>query len=205
MKKSILIIIISILAVNLYGKEKFYEAELHFKNGETKNGYAALLHGMPGKFVMFKPDLDAKESKIESTKLNKVVYRNNNKELVYVQLKIYKGWAQKKIIGPVWAELVKKGHASLYVTTTEVKSGAGFGGFIHSSTFHDYYCIRPGEAAAKIVSAVAAANNNQTFKAKASAYFEDYKELAQKIKKKEYKWRDLETVVDLYNEWMDNK
>jgi hypothetical protein len=44
-------------------------------------------------------------------------------------------------------------------------------------------------------------NNNQAFKAKAPLYFSDYPELAEKIKNKEYTWKNLEEVVDIYNEW----
>jgi hypothetical protein len=48
-------------------------------------------------------------------------------------------------------------------------------------------------------------NNNQHFRAKAPLYFEDYPELAEKIKSKEYTWKDIETVVNEYNKWAGKK
>jgi hypothetical protein len=76
---------------------------------------------------------------------------------------------------------------------------------LNTAGFLDYYCIRDGEVAAKLICQVSGANNNQTFRAKAPLYFEDYPELAAKIESKEYTWRDLVPVVQEYNKWAANK
>jgi hypothetical protein len=81
-------------------------------------------------------------------------------------------------------------------------------GSIYNTTtagFLDYFVIREGEPAGKMIANIAGANNNQTFRAKAPLYFSDYPELAEKIKSKEYRWKDLIPVVREYNKWAESK
>ena len=56
-----------------------------------------------------------------------------------------------------------------------------------------------------MIANISTMNNNQTFRAKAPLYFEDYAELAAKIKSKEYTWKDMTTVVKEYNQWAEKK
>jgi hypothetical protein len=56
-----------------------------------------------------------------------------------------------------------------------------------------------------MIANISTMNNNQTFRAIAPLYFEDYAELAAKIKSKEYTWQDMATVVKEYNQWMAKK
>ncbi len=79
----------------------------------------------------------------------------------------------------------------------------GFGIQTTNFTFSDYYCIRQGEPAVTFISSVATFNNNCIFSRYAPPYFNDYPELAEKIRNKVYTWKDLETVVNEYNKWVE--
>jgi hypothetical protein len=70
-----------------------------------------------------------------------------------------------------------------------------------TATYYDYYIIRDGEPAAKLIATVSSLNNNQFFRTKAPLYFADYPELAKKIADKVYTWKNIKEVVDIYNEW----
>jgi len=74
-----------------------------------------------------------------------------------------------------------------------------------SDTF--WYCLRPGEEVAYIVSWTfnTQINKNNIFRKNAAEYFKDYPELSQKIKNKEYKYDDIEEVVTMYNQWKSGK
>jgi hypothetical protein len=45
----------------------------------------------------------------------------------------------------------------------------------------------------------------QRHSTKAPLFFADYPELAEKIKNKTYTWKNLEEVVDIYNQWAEKK
>jgi hypothetical protein len=178
---------------------KFHEAKIVFTDGKSRSGLAESDFG--GKYLLFKSGKDAEAEKIETASLSKIIYKIENETFEYHRLKIYLGWGQKRISDPTWLEVVEKGTATLYVIRTTMSSGNG----LNKAGFQDYYCIREGEPAAKVVANIAGANNNQTFRAKAPLYFEDYPELAAKIKSKEYTWKDLVPVVKEYNKWAAGK
>lgn len=101
----------------------------------------------------------------------------------------------------MWLKVVEKGIATLLVNKTSMSDING----MKKANFEDYYCIRDGEPAAKVIATISTLNNNQTFRAKAPMYFADYPELADKIKSKEYTWKDLQVVVKEYNKWAAQK
>ena len=202
MKKTILLsVIVLFTSITVFAKKQNYiPIEIFLKTGEVKNGYAERLNSGYDDYVSFKKNEGAEVEKIESFKIKKMAYKIDGKIYEYWFLNCYKGWGQKKIGNPKWLNLIKEGYVNLYKFNTQMNVGFGS---ISSSNFTDYYCLREqeGEKAAKWISAVAGANNNQMFRAKAPLYFADYPELAKKIKDKEYKWNDLYEVIDIYNKW----
>jgi hypothetical protein len=98
---------------------------------------------------------------------------------------------------------VERGIATLYVIGTVMQGSISNPN--SKAGFQDYFIIRAGEPAAKMIANIAGANNNQTYRAKAPLYFADYPELAEKIKSKEYTWRDILTSVKEYNVWAAKK
>jgi hypothetical protein len=179
--------------------DTWYEGTLVFNNSKSKNGL--IENTLGSDFVLFKASKDAKEEKIEASTLKAVILKTKSGNMEYHLLKVYLGWGQKRISEPSWIEVVEKGIVTLYVIKSSMSSQDG----LNKAGFLDYYCIRAGEPAAKMIANVSSLNNNQTFKAKAPLYFEDYPELAAKIKSKEYTWKDLTTVIQEYNKWAAKK
>jgi hypothetical protein len=199
MKHFFTILIVLVFSATSYA-DTWYEGTLVYTNGKPKNGL--IENTLGSDFVLFKASKDAKEEKIDASTLKAVILKVGEKKMEYHLLKVYLGWGQKKISkDPSWIEVVEKGIATLYVIKSSMSSQDG----LNKAGFLDYYIIRDGEPAAKMIANVSSLNNNQTFKAKAPLYFEDYPELAAKIKSKEYTWKDLTTVVQEYNKWAAKK
>ena len=196
--------IIVCISVSTFAAKNFYQASIYLNNGTTKNGLTSFVEFESGDYVYFKANDDSEVEKIESIQINKIIYTFDEDKYEYMYLKVYKGWKQKEIKGPIWLEVVKKGIATLYVARTVVEGGV-MPGSKTSAGFRDYYIMRDGEPAAKLYATISTANNNQTFRAKAPLYFADYPELANKIKNKEYTWKNLDEVVDIYNNWAEGQ
>jgi hypothetical protein len=204
MKQILISLTILFASVTVFAAKDYYKANVYLIDGTVKRGLAKIVETETDEHVFFKKSEEANVEKIEAEKIKKLVYTFDDKEYEYVFIKVYKGWKQVEIRGPIWVEIVDKGIATLYVTSSVIYSRAGTvqqG----SVTFHDYYIMRVGEPAAKLIATISTLNNNQTFRAKAPIYFSDYPELAAKIKNKEYTWKNLEEVVRIYNNWAKTK
>lgn len=204
MKKLFLPFLFICLSATALSADQYYKAIVYLKDGSVKHGLATDVMGEKGDFVLFRANEKAKDEKIGSDLVKKLVYTINNEDYELSYIKVFAGWKQVEIKGPIWLQIVKKGPATLYVTTT-VMGGAPTNKTAGTATFHDYYIMREGEPAAKLYATISTFNNNQTFKAKAPLYFADYPELAEKIKNKTYTWENLEEVVDIYNQWYQKK
>lgn len=177
----------------------YYEATLVFNDGKSKKGLVE--SPFDEKHIYFKASEKAEAEKIDATTVSKVIFKDSKGTDEFWQTKVLLGWGQKRVSEPMWLHVVEKGKATLMVRSTTMRSFNG----LNSAGFQDYYCIRDGEPAAALICQVASMNNNQTFRAKAPEYFKDYPELAEKIKSKEYTWKDLVPVVQEYNKWATKK
>jgi hypothetical protein len=182
--------------------EKYGYGKLVFIDGTSRIGLVETT--LSNDFVHFKSSKDSEPEKIASEKIKAIAYLKDDKkttEVEYDYIKVYLGWGQKRISDYGWYQVVEKGIVTLYVRSTTMR------GSIYNTTtagFLDYFVIRDGEPAAKMIANVSSFNNNQTFRAKAPPYFSDYPELAAKIKSKEYTWKDLIPVVREYNKWEES-
>ena len=179
--------------------DTYYPATIVFTDGKSKTG---LVESTFGDYIFFKSSEKANAEKIESSTLTKLIFTIKNEKREYHYLKTYLGWGQKRIGPAMWLKVLVSGKATLYLNSTTLSTPSNTQ---NSAGFLDYYCIRSGEPAAKWISAVSTLNNNQHFRAKAPLYFEDYPELASKINSKEYTYKDIETVVQEYNKWLEKK
>ena len=196
--KKVLFISMLFLSVASYGA-KYEDATVVFSDGSSKTGLVESPFG--GEFIFFKTSENATVEKLESSRVSGITFTIKGEKYEYHQLKVYLGWGQKRISDPRWLQVVEKGIATLYVEKSTL-SGVNQ---MNSAGFLDYFVIRKGEPAAKMIANVSGANNNQTFRAKAPLYFEDYPELSAKIESKEYTWKDLVPVVQEYNKWAAKK
>lgn len=183
--------------------EKYGYGKLVFTDGTSRTGL--LETKLDNDFVRFKSAEGSEPEKIASEKIRTIAYLKNDRktpEVEYDYIKVYLGWKQKRISDYGWFQVVERGIVTLYVRSTTMR------GSIYNTTtagFLDYFVIREGEPAAKMIANVSSFNNNQTFRAKAPLYFSDYPELAEKIKSKEYTWKDLLPAIREYNNWAISK
>ena len=198
MKHILTLPLILLLSFNCIAAD-YYKGTIVFADGKSKSG---LVEATLSDYVLFKGSEKAEVEKIESSLLKSVSIQGKDEVREYYYLKVYLGWGQKRISDPMWLKVVEKGTVTLFVNHTTMR-----GSFYNTTQagFSDYYCIRAGEPAAKMIANIASLNNNQTFRAKAPLYFADYPELAGKIKSKEYTWRELTIVVKEYNKWAAQK
>ena len=198
------LLLIPICIANAQLKVNYDDAKIIFTDGKSRKGLAETTMG--DKVLLFKATKDAEPEKIDVDKLRTFVYLEDDKkttEVEYDRIKVYLGWKQTRMSDLGWYQVVERGIATLYVKGTTMQ------GSIYNpqsaAGFLDYFIIRSGEPAAKMIANISSANNNQTFRAKAPLYFQDYPALAAKIKSKEYTWKDLVPVVQEYNKWATKK
>jgi hypothetical protein len=179
--------------------DDYYDATVVFADGKSKKGLVEST--LTTDYIVFKASKDSKEEKIESSTVSKVIFDIKGEKREFQLLKVYLGWGQKRISDPMWLKVVESGIATLFVNSTTMTSQNG----LNSAGFLDYYIIRAGEPAAKMIANVSTMNNNQTFRAKAPLYFADYPELAEKITSKVYTWKEITIAVQEYNRWAEQK
>jgi len=204
MQKGAILIFLIFLSFNLLAKKEFYKAELHFTNGDLKSGYAELI--VPShspKIVAYKDGLKDEPIKIDTEELSMLIYKFDNGNVrTFERLKVYRGAKQKITKDSYWLERIIEGYTSLYVVPTPLRGTNPYSGATMTNMFYDYYCLKKGDIAARMIGSE---GNNTTFKKRAQLYFSDYEELVNKIKNKEYKWKDIEQVVESYNEWKSSQ
>ncbi len=134
-----------------------------------------------------------------------------------VTIKAYKNANNKKIDEKVkMVKVLELPSISLFVTYSDSKfltsrGGGGIGGNAMlwtvdvSDTY--WYCLRPGEDVAYMVSWTfnTQVNKNNVFRKNGMEYFKDYPELVNKIDKRELKHDDIFEVVLLYDKWKSGK
>lgn len=205
MKKITIYLLLFALSLSSAAKD-FYDAELFYPDGSSRAGLADMIEDGGDKSIEFKSEEDASVEIIESDNLSKIIYTIDDKVYEYNRLKVYTGWKQVNTTDEAgWLQIVQKGIATLYINQTVMYTRDQYGQAMGSATFKDYYIIREGEIAAKLIATISTLNNNQTFRAKAPLYFSDYPELAKKIKNKTYTWKNLFEVIDIYNEWAEQQ
>ena len=192
MKLALTLSVIFFLSIASFAST-YHKATVVFADGKSKTGLVEST--LSSDYILFKISENAKEEKIESSTVKAVILTIKNEPREFHFLKVYLGWGQKRISDPQWLRVVEKGIATLYIKTSVMSDHNG----LNKAGFEDYFCIRAGEPAAKMIANISSLNNNQTFRAKAPLYFADYPELATKIKSKEYTWRDLQVVAKEYN------
>jgi len=200
MKKLFTLLFLFAFSIAAKAGGKYGYCRLVFVDGTSRIG---LVETSFDKEVRFKSSEASEPEKIPSEKLKTIAFLKEDGETStaeYDYIKVYLGWGQKRISDYGWFEAVQRGFATLYLKRSSMR-GSIYN--TNSVEFLDYYIIRDGEPAAKLISNVAGINSNQTFRAKAPLYFADYPELAEKIKSKEYTWRVLGTVVKEYNKWAE--
>jgi len=184
----------------------FIRVKFTYLNGEEHTGYAKHVVISPIKYILFKPTKDAKKEKILSDKLKTIIYYYKSGKIIeYDRMRMYQTAGHKKPSKRFyWLEVIKRDYLTMYrgiATRHNENRSVKMGPEPPNRLFH-----RAGEDAATFISlGFKTINGNSVFKFSAQRYFKDYPELAQKIKNKEYRWDDIEEVMEVYNKWYAQK
>lgn len=210
MKKVFVFLLLILATLQSMASDDSVAANLFFIDGTSKNGKAEFINAADAKYIRFKSFENEKLEKILSNDLTKIVYFIGADSVVFDHIKMFSGFTQSKLSGPYWMRLVERGYATLYinqvylstpgVNTNGVKTNMG-----GTAKFVDYYIIRKNEEGAKLISTEATFNSNSVFKHWGVKYFADCPEIAEKIKTKQYTYKDLIGVVREYNAWIISK
>lgn len=204
-------LLILFLALSLTASaEKFYKAKLIYNNGKVLNCYASLFENPYQKEINYKLTQESKNQRIKSTELKKIVFYENSDSVEFELITTYRILSSKPDI-PCWMINLVKGNCKLYLAYSEGYSKFSgvdqFGRMKFNSALDSYMlaCIRPNEPYATIMAVYQKGglviNANTGFRKAGSEYFRDYPELASKISSKEYTYKDVEKVVEIYNDW----
>jgi hypothetical protein len=142
------------------------------------------------------------KAKIDREKINKVVFITNQGTVEYVNMKVYNETNSKIQKERKLLVNLLKGKISVYTNSyvhnqfsyyNSVSKNQGIG-------FANYYCIREGEEGASLIHVESNfANKNVFFRQNGKRYFEDDAQIKTKIENREYTYKNLFEVVELYN------
>ncbi len=186
--------------------QQFSRVELVFNDGRVKSGYAqSVLEA--NKKLKFRETEKGETSVILLNELKSATYFLGSDTSRFERHDYFPAIQAKKAQKDGWFLLLRTGYVSLYFVQSTLGGGVNPATGMHngSASFKEYFVIRPNEVALMKISTVASLNSNATFKMYAPRYFSDYPELAEKIKNKEYTYKDLEEVLDIYNAWIAQK
>jgi hypothetical protein len=213
MTKFKLLILFFALSLSAHAKD-FFKAKLIYNNGKFLNCYASFFENPYQKEIIYKLELKSKTQEIKSIELKKIVFYENSDSVEFELITTYRILSSKPD-DPCWMVRLIKGNCKLYYAFTEGYSHFSgineFGAMKFNSKLDSYMlaCIRPNEPYATIMAVYQKGglviNANTGFRKAGSEYFSDYPELASKISSKEYNYKDVVKVVEIYNDWKSKK
>lgn len=191
-----LIFTFQIISASVYTTCKLIMSDNSEKFGQ------AMKPNMLDKTIKFVSE-NSQQITFKSDEIQSIEFTENGKFVRYERVLTYRNYSNKNINKTKsWLKVEKSGYVTLYF---------GFQQGINSPSMNLWYCLRNDEKVAYFISMTYSGGltmtvgTGSTFIKNASFYFSDYPELVNKIKVKEYKFNDLGTIVDVYNNWKGNK
>jgi len=191
-------------------REGFLPGKLIYTNGEVKTGFIAAPKKSNQSFIYYKSDKDAKKVKIKSILLDSISMKTDEKNTSCFERL---GWTltpKGKIRKQRWFYVTVKGYANLYILADKFiidKKGRVI--FVTNSQAFYYLLRKRNEKVAHYFLYVSTAKMNITvgsmLKQNAPKYFSEDADLMQKINTKKLKAKNVEEVVNIYNDYMDKK
>ena len=144
------------------------------------------------------------KDKVERDQISKVIFITNKGNIEYVSMKVYNLATSKVDKTPKLLINILKGKVSLFVSSyinNQFSYTASVNSFRnHGVGFTNFYCIRDGEEAASLIHVDSNyANKNAFFRQLGRKYFADNSQIATKIDIREYTYKNLFEVIELYN------
>lgn len=186
--------------------QRYIPAEIEMNDGAIRTGNAQVVLETKKK-IRVRATESGVGDPIPFTEIKRVTYFFVDDTITYARLNYYAAIKSKKLLTDGWFELIQPGYVSIYLVHVSLGGGTSMNALGQMQTtpaanFKDYYAYRIGDLGARPISTVASFNSNATFKMYAPIYFSDYPELAEKIKNKEYTYKDLLEVTNIYNDWI---
>jgi len=205
MKNLVLLLSCCFLSMSVLGST-YKKAKLLYIDGTEKEGFVKVPKLSSDKYISFKESKESEREKVPSEELHLLYVYVQDQVLEYEQVRTYKQTLRgTKISHPLWLEVLRRGRATLYFATgmgiMEIDEGTGQRLTWINPPDNLWYCLRKNEEAATLVSWTfpGCVNKNNILRKKGAKYFSDNPGLSRKIKKKQYKWDEIETIVDIYN------
>ena len=178
MKKILVFITMVMFAQAIYAQ--YQPCEVIMKNGTKREGTAKIPDELDTR-VTFKPNGAGENEKIPSKDIRTLIFKDGDKttEMDYLYVKVNETFAIQ--VQWAWIILISRGAVNMYYRQDKPNV---------------LYCHREGEKYALCVPVIGYAS-------KMATYFEDYPELAQKIKNKAagYGMNNISDIVAEYNAW----
>ena len=209
MKKNLFTLVCIICSLNFYGQKKEDNVKLSVEkstiflldNSEIQATIDFPIVG-DGKPLKYK-NANGKD-KVELNQISKVVFITNKGIVEYVSMKVYNETNSKIMDKPKLLIKILKGKISVWVSSY---SNNVFGYTAstdyytnHGVQFTNFYCIRDGEEAASLIHVDSNfANKNMFFRQLGKKYFADNAQISTKIENREYTYKNLFEVIELYN------
>lgn len=188
----------------LFGLSNAQTVVVEMNNGTTKEGEMGLVTTEMKTFKLKPKGGKGKAQFLKKGDVKSITYYlPNGVVIAYERVKAYKNAKNKKIAKEdAFLEVVYNGEN---IKLFHAYQNSSY--YRNVATDEYYFCLRPGEEAAHIVSWIfgGQVNKNAIFRKVAADYFKDYPELSQKIKKREYKYQDIIDVVVEYDNWKSGK
>lgn len=192
-----LVVFTAILLLSYYTEAQRTRAKLIYKDGKEVKGFGKLIGNNRVKFKASRKD---KPQKLDFSLFDRVYIYSSGYAAIYTELSV-KNKIDKKIV-----EIMTEGDkVNLYriasVGYSTMGSPMGFGGaptMTYAYSINNFYVMKNGDKLATHLGSNQLFSKN--FKKAASEYFKDCPSLVEKIKTKEFKKRDLKTIIDYYNE-----
>lgn len=208
MKKLFLFSLMLLLSTGAWAEK--LSVTLKMTDGSEKNGRVDFPEPADKDFKFFPTDGD-KSSKIASADVALMIVMLHSGEVVeyeYVPCIGPMNVVKKsgKIGGYAWLQVQMRGYMTLYHNRTEasVRTISPKGNTMNPGSTTKY-CRREGEPGASLVLTTFSAGTNGFFKRLAKVYFDDDQEILEKILDETYTYKDLETIVRVYNDKHGNK
>jgi hypothetical protein len=213
MKLKLKLSLFLLLAVTYLSGQTFYKGTLTFVNGEVKNGFVAPPKDANQKNILFKSNEGGKKEKIPNESLSLLSMESENGKTLdfeYCPTAQAKGKSTKKY----WLFVTVKGYATLYLMSTYRidRNGNAYTVYYaqnsHDQSMFPYYLRKKGENVAFFFAYTSPshmiANLNTFLKKSASLYLTEDPELVKRIERKELTHRNLEEIINIYNDFMSN-
>jgi len=209
--RNVFIIVFLVLSVPSFA-QKFHKGKLFFVDGKTVDALVEIPKDPSDKSINYKiKEADSKVA-VESDLLKSIIISVDDSTQYEFSREIAKKPVSKtkfRTMDPLWLTVLEKGTATLYGSGEAFKvnrhgalviRGNWRGGVPPDTNF---FLKRPGEENAMWVAfySPATVGLDATFRYWTEQYFSDYPELAQRIKRKEFKVLEIGEVVRIYNAW----